>query len=110
MAFKTQLAAITVAMDALHIYAALLIQVLAAWLLRRPLSSLWPWLVVLVAEGFNESLDLFDGETASLEPWQIDGAVHDLVNTMVLPTLLLLLVRYAPRLFEPPPPPPSPGD
>lgn len=110
MAIKTQLASITVAMDALHIYAAVLIQMLAAWLLRRPLSSLWPWLAVLVAEGANEALDLLEGDTVSLESWQIDGAVHDLVNTMVLPTLLLLLVRYAPRLFEPPSPPPSPGD
>ena len=102
---KVRFAEATVAMDALHIYSGFLVQILAALLLRRSLASPLPWLAVLAAEIANEWLDLFRGETAQVEPWQLDGAVHDLVNTMVLPTALMLLTRYAPRLFARPLPP-----
>jgi hypothetical protein len=39
------------------------------------------------------------GEEAHLKQWQFDGAKHDIINTMILPTALLLLCRYSPRLF-----------
>jgi len=89
----------TVAKDALHVYLGVAIQIGAAALLRRPLSHWAPWLVVLAAAFVNVVLDFYFGEEATLQPWQIDGARHDIVNTMVLPTLLLLLCRFAPRLF-----------
>ena len=99
--FKTELAHLTVAKDALHIYAALAVQVCAALLLRKPLSSALPWLAVLAAELANETLDvLLDTTEPHLQQWQIDGAVHDVLNTMFLPTVLLLLVRYAPSLWR----------
>ncbi len=101
IAFKNLLAAITVEKDALHIYASLLIQLAAAFLLRKPLSSLLPWIAVLVAALLNEAGDLILDETEKqIQQWQISGALHDLANTMVLPTILLLLVRYAPNLFR----------
>jgi hypothetical protein len=82
--------------DALHIYAALLLQIGAAAILRRTLASPWPWLVVLVFAIGNEVLDIFrDG---GLEDWERAASLHDLWNTMVAPTLLALLVRFAPRL------------
>lgn len=91
--------------DALHIYAAILVQVAAAAALRRSLASLWPWLIVLAAALLNEALDITrDGV---FEEWERVGALHDLWNTMLVPTLLALLVRFAPGLFarerEPPP-------
>ena len=100
MAIKMAFAGATVGMDALHIYAAILIQVTAAQVSRRPLSSWLPWCVVLIAEIANECLDVFWGETSSPQPWQEAGALHDAINTMMLPTVLMLLVRYAPALFR----------
>ena len=88
--------------DALHIYAALLVQVGAASVLRKRLAHWLPWAAVLVLAVGNELLDTFgDG---LVEQWELDGGLHDLWNTMLLPTLLLLLARFAPRLFVPPAP------
>ena len=88
------------AKDALHVYGAVAIQIAAALLFRRSLGSWLPWFVVLVAELLNEWGDMWFGEEAQIKQWQIDGAKHDLLNTMILPTVLLLLVRYAPSLFK----------
>jgi hypothetical protein len=100
MTIKTTISDLTVEMDALHIYAALVIQLAVAWLSRRPLGNWLPWCAVLSAELANEYLDTFWGETSSPQRWQEAGALHDIVNTMILPTTLLLLVRYAPSLFR----------
>ena len=93
--------------DALHIYVALIIQLGAAALLRRSLASPWPWLIVLAFALANEWLDIFRDDL--VEGWEKAGSLHDLWNTMLLPTLLLLVSRFAPRLLSgaPAPPPPS---
>ena len=91
--------------DALHIYVAVLIQLGAAALLRRTLASPWPWLVVLAFALANEWLDVHRDNL--VEEWEKAAALHDLWNTMLLPSLLLLVVRFAPRLtsrIRPPPP------
>lgn len=85
-------------MDALHVHAGLLCQILAALLLRRRLSSPWPWLVVLLLAVANEWYDY------SYETWPDAGeqraeSVRDTWNTMLLPTLVMLLARFVPRLF-----------
>ena len=87
-------------MDALHVHAGVLGLILVALMLRRPLSSLWPWLVMLAAALTNEVYDL------NYEVWppddrgrQIGEGVRDLWNTMLLPTMILLVARYYPRLF-----------
>jgi hypothetical protein len=84
-------------MDALHVHAGIALQILFALILRRPLSSPWPWLGVAAAEAANEYYDL------AYEVWpdraiQVAEGVRDLWNTLLIPTLLLLLSRYAPRL------------
>jgi hypothetical protein len=99
--FKSYLSDATVSRDALHIYAALIIQVGAALIVRVPLSRLLPWFAVLLVELINEGLDLLLEKEPYIHGWQIAGSIHDLFNTMVLPTILLLLVRYVPRLFDP---------
>ena len=99
MGMKGLAADLLIAKDALHIYLAFIIQISAAAALRKPLSSALPWLTVLVLELFNEGLDMWLGEELHLKQWQLVGAAHDLLNTMVLPTALLLLCRYSPGLF-----------
>jgi hypothetical protein len=101
IAFKNELAHLTVDRDALHIYAALVVQLVAAILLRKPLGSWLPWLAVLAVELANEAGDILLDETEPhIQQWQIDGAIHDFLNTMLLPTILMLLVRHRPSLFE----------
>jgi hypothetical protein len=97
---KDLAAELVIAKDALHIYFAFVIQVAAALVLRKSLASWAPWLTVLAFELVNEGLDMWLGEEAHLKPWQFDGARHDILNTMILPTALLLLCRYSPRLFS----------
>jgi hypothetical protein len=86
-------------MDALHIYAGVLVQLAAALLLRRSLASPWPWLIALIAVAANEYYDL------AYEVWpqremQFAEGLKDGWNTMLMPTLLMLLARFAPRLFD----------
>ena len=85
--------------DALHIYAAVLIQFAVAKLSRRSLGHLLPWFAVLGIELVNEWIDLLRGLEPELRPWQVVSAVHDIVNTMIMPTVLLLLCRRDPTLF-----------
>ena len=100
MGLKDLAADLTIAKDALHIYLAFVIQVSAAAIFRRSLASGLPWLVVLLFELVNEALDMWLGEELQFKQWQLEGAAHDLVNTMILPTALLLLCRHAPGLFR----------
>lgn len=86
--------------DALHIYAALLAQVASALVLRKRLSHWLPWTFVLALAVGNELLDMKGDEL--IEQWEVDAGLHDLWNTMLLPTLLLLLARFATHLFVPP--------
>jgi hypothetical protein len=97
--FKTGLeAASGLNMDALHVHAGIACQLAAAAVLRRPLRSPWPWLVVVVAIVANEAYDL------QYEIWptrtdQYLESVKDIWNTLLLPTLFLLLCRYAPGVL-----------
>lgn len=88
------------AKDALHIYGAVAIQIAAALLFRRSLANWLPWFAVLLAALLIEFGDMWFGEEAHIQQWQIDGAKHDMLNTMVLPSVLLVLARYAPSLFN----------
>lgn len=85
-------------MDALHVHAGVALQILFALILRRPLSSPWPWVGVAAVEAANEYNDL------AYETWpdrgiQVAEGVRDYWNTLLIPTLLLLLCRYTPRLL-----------
>lgn len=76
--------------DAMHIHGSILILFVTAIVLRRRPDSIWCWLIVFVAELFNEYADL-----KGLAPGEatIDAAIHDLYNTMFWPTIILLLGR-----------------
>ena len=83
--------------DALHIYAAILIQLAVAAVTRRTVASPLPWLVVFILAVGNEGIDIHgDG---LVEPWEPAAGLHDIVNTMILPSLILLVARFAPALL-----------
>jgi hypothetical protein len=107
MGMKGVAAQLSVEKDALHVYAAFVVQIAAAALFRKSLGHWLPWLAVLAVELANEALDMQFGEEAHVQHWQLIGARHDIVNTMILPTLLLLLCRFAPVLFRPAAPSPA---
>ena len=85
-------------MDSLHVHAGVLGQIAAALVLRRPIRSVIPWLLVLVAAFANEAYD-FQYEIWPDRDVQLQGGIRDIWNTMLLPTLLLALARFYPRVF-----------
>lgn len=95
-------------MDALHVHAGILLQVAAALVLRRRLSSPLPWLLVLLLVVGNEYYD-YGYEIWEDRAGQRAEALRDSWNTLLLPTLILLLARYAPQLFAPRPPSTEPS-
>lgn len=76
--------------DAMHIHGSLLILFGSALLLRRRADSIWCWLIVFFAELFNEYADL-----KGLAPGEatIDAAMHDIYNTMLWPTVIVVFGR-----------------
>lgn len=92
-------------MDALHVHAGVLCLILAALVLRRPLRSPLPWLVVLAIVLANEAYDLsYDPWPARADIWpnrdtQFAESLKDAWNTMLVPTVLLILCRFAPQIL-----------
>ena len=85
--------------DALHVIAGVVFLLVAAALVRKPVSNIWPWLIVLALAIVNEFLDLW------IQRWPNPGiqygeSAKDLILTMALPTLLMLSARLAPGLYR----------
>jgi len=78
--------------DALHIYVGLTIFLVTAMVLRKPLRSIFPWLVVLAIAFAGEVLDMRD-DVASLGYWRWGASLHDILNTLFWPSVLLLLAK-----------------
>ncbi len=78
--------------DALHIHVGLAAMIGTALILRKSLGSLLPWLAAAVAASAGEALDMWD-DLESLGRWRWDAGLHDLVNTIFWPTILLLIAR-----------------
>ncbi len=85
--------------DALHVILGVLVQLIAALLLRRPMSAPAPWLVALALTIWNEAVDLW-GERWPEPGMQYGESAKDLALTMLLPTALLLAARLRPDLFR----------
>ncbi|MCF8471825.1 MAG: hypothetical protein K9G27_03425 [Sphingomonadaceae bacterium] len=77
--------------DAMHVHGSLLILCVSALVLRRRPDSLWCWLIVFIAELFNEYADL---RGAAPGEATMDAALHDIYNTMFWPTVILILGRF----------------
>jgi hypothetical protein len=78
--------------DSLHLHIGLLTMVLAAVVSRRTLASPLPWLAVLAVACLAEAWDLRD-DFAGRGSLRWGASLHDLVNTLFWPTILLLLAR-----------------
>lgn len=85
-------------MDALHVHAGILGQIGVALIFRKSLRDPLPWLAVLVAIIGNEVYDLHY-EVWPTRDAQIAESAKDVWNTMLMPTLLMLLARFKPSLF-----------
>lgn len=84
--------------DALHSFVGVIVQLVAAAMLRCSVAQWRPWLVVLALELANEASDLY-GEVWPNRSEQWGESAKDLALTLLLPTLLLVISRFAPRLL-----------
>lgn len=86
--------------DAMHVHGSIMILFVSAIILRHRPDSVRCWLIVFIAELFNEYADL-----KGLAPGEdsIRASVHDLYNTMFWPTIILVFGRFLfpPRKAEP---------
>lgn len=97
---KVQIAELSgISRDALHIHLGLVAMLLAAALLRTGIGSLLVWLLVLLLTLANEAYDLWYEQWPELD-LQLQEGARDVWNTMLQPTLLLILTRVAPGLFS----------
>ena len=81
--------------DALHVYAGLSIFLFSAFLWRRSLGSVAPWLVVLLLALIVELIDM-GNDIMNLGRWRWGASFKDLFNTLFWPTVLLLYSRFRP--------------
>ena len=81
----------------LRVIASVPLHALLALIIRRPLTSSLPWLILLVLALANEASDGFSDEI--LEDWELAASLRDLLLTMVLPTFLALACRI--RVLHP---------
>ncbi|MFK7842345.1 MAG: hypothetical protein AB8B54_08770 [Sphingorhabdus sp.] len=83
--------------DSLHIYAGVGIQLFVALFLRRSLASPVPWGFVMVAAFANEYFD-YTAASGSLagNATLYEEAYRDIWNTLLLPSLFLMIARFWP--------------
>ncbi len=83
--------------DALHIYAAVAIQLATVWLMRLRLSDWRALIPLVVLELLNEFADLryeiWPPADRGMQWW---ASMHDIVNTFAVP-VLLMFVAYGRR-------------
>jgi hypothetical protein len=84
--------------DALHLHVGMAVFLVAAMVSRRPVSSWLPWLAVLAVALAGEGVDMRD-DLASLGHWRWSASLHDIVNTIAWPSILLVVGRHAQVLF-----------
>ena len=87
------MSAVSLQKDALHVYVGLAVMLATALVLRKPLSSPLPWLVAAAAAMAGETWDLWDDHAAG-RAFALGASLHDLVNTLFWPTVLLILARW----------------
>ena len=90
---------LSVSHDSLHVIVGVLLWVAMGLVLRCPLTSWRPWLWLLAAILWNETVDLW------VERWPDPGMQYgegakDVLLTMGLPTILMWAARVLPDLFR----------
>ena len=86
-------------MDSLHVIVGVVIQLAVALVFRTSVARPWPWLAVLALELVNEASD-FRVERWPQPGMQFGESAKDVILTMLLPTLILLVARYRPKLLR----------
>lgn len=89
---------ITVSSDAVHVILGVACMFAVAIVARRPLSHWAPWTAVLLLLLCNEAADLWI-ERWPVRAMQYGESAKDVMLTMLLPTLLLLVARFAPDVY-----------
>lgn len=83
------------AKDALHVHIGLIVYLGSALVLRWRLRSWKPWLAALAVALLGEAWDIFDRLTLG-RPAAPRAHWHDIWNTMLWPSAMLLLARFTP--------------
>lgn len=79
--------------DTLHVYVAMSLFLGSALLLRWPLKSWRPWLLVLAAALIGEAWDLRDSLVYDTRI-RLIANLKDVMNTIFWPTMLMILARH----------------
>jgi hypothetical protein len=87
------LSLVPLAKDAIHIYIGFACLLLALLVLRRPLRSFWVLVPGLVVSLAMELFDLRDDQ-AWLGRYRFSASLKDVLNTNVIPLILVLLARW----------------
>ena len=82
------------AKDALHIYVALIVFFGSCVCFKWKAKQWKPWFAVLAAALLGEAWDIRDSLTYGT-PLALAGNWKDIWNTMLVPTVLMLLSRYS---------------
>jgi hypothetical protein len=90
--------AISIHHDALHVIVGVLLWLVFGFVIRRSLSSWYPWLWLLAVILWSETVDLW------VEQWPNPGQQYgegakDVFLTMFLPTVLMFAIRWRPAMF-----------
>ncbi len=80
--------------DALHVYVGLTVFFVTAAVFRRSVRSIAPWIAVLVVAVVGEIFDMRD-DVASLGYWRWRASLHDVLNTLCWPTVIMMLLRFS---------------
>lgn len=86
-----------ISQDALHVLLGFVAHLGVAAVLRRGLASPWPWAAVLVLALLNEYYDLTTEGYWHKPMWP--GSVKDVLLTVLIPSILLVMARWTPRLL-----------
>lgn len=90
---------VAISHESLHVILGVLVWLAFALLLRRPITAWRPWLWLLAAILWNETVDLWTEQWP--DPGQQYGeGMKDIAVTMIVPTILLFAARYRPDLFR----------
>ncbi len=74
--------------DAMHIHMSILIFVAWTLILRTRYEDWRPWLLTFLVECANEAIDMSQPGGSPEANW--DATRHDLINTMIAPTIVLI--------------------
>lgn len=78
--------------DAVHVHVGVLLFIFFALITRKRVYHWMPWFLVLLVEGVNEFIDMNQPVGSPESNWP--DSRHDILNTMFLPTVLVLLLRW----------------